>query len=93
MKESVYSRRGNGRTLREDPFLREPASGYTFDLRVYRLFVVVRQLEEFANRLSESEFNILLDEAILACGFADEVEALRATLDEFGDGLRLTMTN
>jgi hypothetical protein len=90
VKELVHLRRKDGRVQGESPLRRGRANVSVYDLRVYRLFVIIRQLEELADRLSESEFNDLLDDAIFSCGFANEVEALRATLDEFSDGLCLT---
>jgi hypothetical protein len=89
VKESAHLWREDGRTQGESTLRRGRANNSVYDLRVYRLFVIIRQLEECADRLSESEFNDLLDDAILASGFANEVEALRATLNVFGDGLCL----
>jgi hypothetical protein len=89
MTESVKHRPKDGGTESEDHSPRPQASGSICDPRVVRLFAIIRQLEECADKIAESEFDDLLQGAIVACGFADEVEAMRATLDLLGDGLWL----
>lgn len=90
VNESVHLRPSFGRSRDEISFSRVRVGTRVYDLRVYRLLVSIRHFEEFADRIPEAKYNILLDDAILECGFADEVEALRAILNEFGDGLGLT---
>lgn len=64
VKDLVHPRPRDGRTQGQDPFPRARADDSVYDIRVYRLFAIIRHLEEFADRLSKREFDNLLDDAI-----------------------------
>ena len=85
-KDGIPSNTGDDVREPVSRFPRVHTVGHPYDRRVTQLFTIIRQLEQGVDGISEDKFNELLDDAILACGFADEVEALRAALAMFGNG-------
>lgn len=88
--QSVKLRPRDGGSRSEDRFARPQVSDFVREQRVERLLEMIRQLEEGEHRVPESEFHDLLDDAIVACGFADELDAMRAILEVFGNELWVT---
>ena len=44
-------------------------------MQVHGLLNALREMETFADRLNSAQFHGAIRDAVLACGFADEVEA------------------
>ena len=54
--------------------------------QVHGLLNALREMEEFTDRLSDHQFNGAIREAILACGFADEVDAWQGIMEHIRSG-------
>jgi len=50
----------------------------TADKRVCELLRVFEEIEEYEKRLSAHQYDAIMYQAMLACGFADEIDAWRA---------------
>jgi hypothetical protein len=55
-------------------------------MQVHGLLNALREMEEFTDRLSDHQFNGAIREAILACGFADEVDAWQGIMEHIRSG-------
>jgi hypothetical protein len=55
-------------------------------MQVHGLLNALRGMEEFTDRLSDHQFNGAIREAILACGFADEVDAWQGIMEHLRSG-------
>lgn len=55
-------------------------------MQVHGLLNALREMEEFTDRLSDHQFNGAIREAILACGFADEVDAWQGIMEHIQSG-------
>jgi hypothetical protein len=55
-------------------------------MQVHGLLNALREMEEFTDRLSDHQFNGAIREAILACGFADEVDAWQGIMEHLRAG-------
>jgi hypothetical protein len=55
-------------------------------MQVHGLLNALREMEEFTDRLSDHQFNGAIREAILACGFADEVDAWQGIMEHLRSG-------
>jgi hypothetical protein len=55
-------------------------------MQVHGLLNVLREMEEFTDRLSDHQFNSAIRDAILACGFADEVDAWQGIMEHLQSG-------
>lgn len=54
--------------------------------QVHDLLHALREVEEFSERLSDTQFHAVIHEAILACGFVDEVEAWQGVMEHLRSG-------
>ena len=55
-------------------------------MQVHGLLNALREMEEFTDRLSDHQFNGAIRDAILACGFADEVDAWQGIMEHLRSG-------
>lgn len=55
-------------------------------MQVHGLLNALREMEEFTDRLSDEQFNGAIRQAILACGFADEVDAWQGIMEHLRSG-------
>jgi hypothetical protein len=55
-------------------------------MQVHGLLNALKEVEEFAGRLSETQFNTVIQDAVLACGFADELDAWYTIMDHLQSG-------
>jgi len=54
--------------------------------QVHDLLHALREVEEFSERLTDTQFHAVIHEAILACGFVDEVEAWQGVMEHLRSG-------
>lgn len=54
--------------------------------QVHGLLHALREVEEFSERLTGTQFHQVIHEAILACGFADEADAWRGVMQHLESG-------
>jgi len=54
--------------------------------QVHHLLYALREVEEFSDRLSDTQFRAVIHEAILACGFVDEVDAWQGVMEHLRSG-------
>ena len=73
--------------LRETEKLLETCAQTQQILQVHGLLNALQEIEEFSSRISESQFHIVIQEVVLACGFADEVDAWRSVMDHLQSGM------
>ena len=66
--------------------LLQPAEDSHLDGQVHDLLHALREVEEFSGRLSDTQFHAVIHEAILACGFVDEVEAWQGVIEHLRSG-------
>ena len=55
--------------------------------QVHHLLYTLREVEEFSDRLIDTQFRAVIHEAILACGFVDEVDAWEGVLEHLRSGV------
>jgi hypothetical protein len=55
-------------------------------MQVHGLLNALREMEEYTDRLSDHQFNGAIRDAILACGFADEVDAWQGIMEHLRSG-------
>ena len=63
-----------------------PSTDHNLAGKVHDLLHALREIEEFSERLSDAQFRAVIHEAILACGFEDEVDAWQVVMDHLRCG-------
>ena len=56
-------------------------------MQVHGLLNALREMEVFADRLGTAQFHSAIRDAVLACGFADEVDAWQGIMSHLRSGI------